>query len=520
MKKLHKILATVAISAVALNAAPFHTYSYAATSTPSIGENHKGEVLFDNSHGQTAGAADWTIDGGFSDYANSIAQQGYRVSELQDESHITPETLKGKKILVIPEANIPFKTAEQKALVSFAKQGGSILFISDHYNADRNLNRIDSSEAMNGYRRGAYKDMTKDMDAGERNSKAMQDVQSSDWLAQNFGVRFRYNALNDLSTSNMLKGKEGLGITNKVNKVSMHAGSTLAITDPNKAKGIIFTPENLSAKQKWSHAVDEGIYNSGGKAEGPYVAIAKIGKGKAAFIGDSSLVEDSSPKYKREDNGQTKKTYDGFKEEDNAQFLTNLTQWLGKSESADSITGLGVSKDKVTQLKDFEKPESSTEPEKEPWSQPPSNYKWYDRSTFAPGSYGSEKEGNSDAPSKPDNPAPSGDNVNGNGVDFSLPETIKAGETFTIKVNLKGQSKNQTLSNLRVGIYADGGKQLGLFGNSTTAGYSAPQQVKTNASGNAVLTIKAKTTSDYQGTAQIRLKQNDKNLKTQPLHIN
>ena len=33
----------------------------------------------------------------------------------------------------------------------------------------------------------------------------------------------------------------------------------------------------------------------------------KIGKGKAAFIGDSSLVEDRSPKYLREDNGKPKK---------------------------------------------------------------------------------------------------------------------------------------------------------------------------------------------------------------------
>ncbi len=37
------------------------------------------------------------------------------------------------------------------------------------------------------------------------------------------------------------------------------------------------------------------------------VAISKVGKGKAAFIGDSSLVEDSSPKYVREDNGEKKK---------------------------------------------------------------------------------------------------------------------------------------------------------------------------------------------------------------------
>ena len=86
----------------------------------------------------------------------------------------------------------------------------------------------------------------------------------------------------------------------------MHSGSTLAITNPNKAKGIIYMPEHLTHSQKWSHAVDQGIYNGGGINEGPYVAISKIGKGKAAFIGDSSLVEDRSPKYLREDNGKPK----------------------------------------------------------------------------------------------------------------------------------------------------------------------------------------------------------------------
>ena len=37
---------------------------------------------------------------------------------------------------------------------------------------------------MNGYRRGAYADMTKDMDQGEKQSKAMAGVSSSDWLAK------------------------------------------------------------------------------------------------------------------------------------------------------------------------------------------------------------------------------------------------------------------------------------------------------------------------------------------------
>ena len=138
----------------------------------------------------------------------------------------------------------------------------------------------------------------------KKSSTAMQGVKSSDWLSTNFGVRFRYNALGDLNTSNIVSSKESFGITEGVKSVSMHAGSTLAITNPEKAKGIVYTPEQLPAKSKWSHAVDQGIYNGGGKAEGPYVAISKVGKGKAAFIGDSSLVEDSSPKYVREDNGE------------------------------------------------------------------------------------------------------------------------------------------------------------------------------------------------------------------------
>ena len=49
----------------------------------------------------------------------------------------------------------------------------------------------------------------------------------------------------------------------------MHAGSTLAITNPEKAKGIVYTPEQLPAKSKWSHAVDQGIYNGAVKQKVP-----------------------------------------------------------------------------------------------------------------------------------------------------------------------------------------------------------------------------------------------------------
>lgn len=132
-------------------------------------------------------------------------------------------------------------------MLNFVEKGGNIIFIADHYNADRNLNRFDSSEVMNGYRRGAYQDITKDLTNEEKHSKAMRNVKSSDWLSEHFGVRFRYNALGDLNTQNIVSSSDSFGITEGVHSVSMHAGSTLVITDPTKAK-VSFSYQNTYLK--------------------------------------------------------------------------------------------------------------------------------------------------------------------------------------------------------------------------------------------------------------------------------
>ena len=503
MKWIKVLSSTILASAITLSATPI---SHAAPN-----QTITQTVAFDASHGQTAGAADWVIDGGFSDYADSMRQQGYTVKQIDGESNITPNTLRGINILVLPEANIPFKKREQQAMLNFVEKGGNIIFISDHYNADRNLNRFDSSEVMNGYRRGAYQDITKDLTNEEKYSKAMRNVKSSDWLSEHFGVRFRYNALGDLNTQNIVSSSDSFGITEGVHSVSMHAGSTLAITDPTKAKGIIFLPDHLSQKQRWSHAVDQGIYNGGGIAEGPYVAISKVGKGKTAFIGDSSLVEDSTPKYVREDNG--------------------------------------IKLDQPTPLLNFEQPQHSTEPEKEPWSQPPSGYKWYDRSTFKLGSYGSTSSqlnsnhknhgshnGNNKANSTEDNTTEnnhsqedtntsqssqdtttSNSMISSNNIQFRLPDNVSVNQPFNIQVELTNMAKNTTIDHLKLGIYQDGGRQLASFSqdgqNYDTVGYSQEQSVTTDDQGNATLTFTAKTSESISG-ANIRLKQGSKTLAT------
>lgn len=347
--------------------------------------NAKADVLFDASHGETAGEADWVIDGGFSSFANMIQKLDLKVTSTKYEDEITYDKLKNYKVFVMPEPNIPLKSSEQEALLKYVKAGGSVMMISDHYNADRNLNRFDASEVFNGYRRGAFDDITKGMKQDEKASARMQGVTSSDFLNDNFGVRFRYNALNNVSIHTNQKDN-AFSLLDGVKQVNMHAGATVAITNPEIAKGIIY-PGKLSQKDKWPHAVDQGVYSQGGVDEGAFVAISKVGKGKAVFIGDSSMIEDDTPKYKREDNGQTKNTYDGFNEANHKQLLNNLMKWLSKQEDYTSFKSK-VDLSEKTPLLAMESPQNSTEPKHEPWGTPSSHYKWYDSSTFASGSFG------------------------------------------------------------------------------------------------------------------------------------
>lgn len=309
-KRMTRILVSTLLAATVCTPLFTTTTVMAESATdpaPSITpDNANGKkILFDNTHAQTAGAADWVIDGGFSDYAQGLANEGYFVQELRKDEPIKYEDLSGYDAFIIPEANVPFKVEEQDAIEQYVNDGGSVFFIADHYNADRNKNRWDAAEVFNGYRRGAYDDPTKGMDNEEKNSEAMQNVESSDWLAETFGVRFRYNAVGDVNATEIVPATESFGITEGVESVAMHAGATVAILDPEVAKGIVYLPEGLDSSDKWGSAVDQGVYEGGGVDEGAYVAIAKKGAGKAAFIGDSSAVEDATPKYKNEETGRT-----------------------------------------------------------------------------------------------------------------------------------------------------------------------------------------------------------------------
>ncbi|WP_419892569.1 DUF5689 domain-containing protein [Paenibacillus xylanexedens] len=469
-----------------------------------VNQNAGKKVLFDNSHGQTAGAADWVIDGGFSDFGNALANDGYYVKELRKTTPFTYDDLKEYNVFVIAEPQIPFKTSEQAALKQYVETGGSIFFVGDHYNADRNKNRWDGSEVINGYRRGAFEDPAKGMSTDERNSEAMQNVTGSDWLSDNFGVRFRYNALGDINANIVVPADQAFGITEGVSAVAMHAGSTLAITDPEKAKGIVYLPKTNA---KWNNAVDQGVYNGGGIEEGPYVAVSKLGAGKAAFIGDSSPVEDASPKYLREETGTRKTTYDGFKEADDAVLLVNTVNWLATQENYTSLTEVnGLELDTATALLPFEEPAASTEPQAEPWSAPAAGYKWYDRSTFKAGSYG--------GPASSANAAYS----------FVKQDTLPNAEDFQIRVVVENMTPNTTVSGYSAGIYLTGGTQVAMIQNEsgtwpTSYGYSSTFSVTSDSQGRGIKDLNVRIKPGTTGAASLRLRLNGSNLITNAVTV-
>ncbi|OOM80240.1 kappa-carrageenase precursor [Clostridium puniceum] len=448
--------------------------NYIPEKVPAPETSNRKLVLFDNSHGETAGQADWVLDGGFSDFADDLVSHGYTVKEYRgidkngdgviryyddrqtanvssNEEVITYDAIKNADVFVMAEANRPFTITEQAALKQFVDSGKGIYFISDHYNADRNMNTWDSTETYNGYNRstsgsynigGAYGDLRNPQDG------------TKGWLAQTFGLRFRFNAINLISGFSGIKSvKDSEGITQDVKPILMAAGSTLSIVDGSKAKGIVYL-SSTDKPTKWSNAADKGLY-FGGEAEGAYVAISKPSSGKAAFIGDSSPIEDSSPKYMHEGTGKTKSTHEGYKSTGNAATLSvNIINWLANSEAYVGFDGVNHTKGIVTPtpMADIEKNQTQAEP----WATP--TYDPWNTDTYAYGSY--------NAPEGPNNNS----TVNVTGISLDKTSTtLNVGSIQTlsptiIPTNATNKTVTWSSSNTSVATVSNGvvtGKAIG-----------------------------------------------------------
>ena len=398
------LLGASVASTSAFSAQPYDWNNVAPVKTPSVSNGKT--VYFDVSHGGVEGNADWVIDGAFSDFADALVREGYTVQEYrgvdlnndgrirfyddrvngtnQNEAIITYDAIKDADVFVLAETNRPFTISEQAALEQFIAAGKGIFFIADHYDADRNLNTWDATEVFNGYNRS---DLSKYNMGGAYGDWRNPKNANAGWLVENFGIRFRFNGVDyKQGVSGVVESSKTEGITQGVQPILMAAGATLAIVDPQRAKGLVYFSESDNPV-KWRHAKDQGLY-FGGAAEGPYAAIAKSGAGKAAFIGDSSPIEDATPKYRRQDSGSTKKTYPGWTDAGNAAVLAvNIVNWLATPESYQYFDGTngrvsGVATPTPMAVQEYTDPNNGR-----PWGTPANGFDAWNTDTYKNNSF-------------------------------------------------------------------------------------------------------------------------------------
>ncbi|MBI5547750.1 MAG: hypothetical protein HY901_28035 [Deltaproteobacteria bacterium] len=263
-------------------------------------------VLFDNTKAEQAGNADWVVDdsgplpspanpnyesdwvGGFSAWGVALARGGYQIETLSLPNRITmddpsnPQDLSNYQVFVVPEPNVAFTPEEHMALVDFVIAGGGLFMIADHTGADRNNDGVDAVEVWNDL------------------AQAQGNPFGITFASDNF-TQTPDNLAHD-STTPILHGPFG-----EVSAVTIYAGCSLTLSpqaNPS-VRGVI-----------WKNGVAQG-------ASGVAFAIAELGLGRVAAIGDSSPADDGT-------GSAGDRLFNGWDDSQgtNAALFLNATAWL------------------------------------------------------------------------------------------------------------------------------------------------------------------------------------------------
>lgn len=275
------------------------------------------KFLFDASHAETAGNADWVIDednstpqriptpsytgvtsttaesywtGGISSWGIALAKKGHLVETLPATGTITygsttnTQDLSKYDVFVVDEPNKRFTTAEKTAMLQFVQNGGGLFVIADHTLSDRDNDGWDSPAIWN-------------------------DMFSTNSIQANpFGVTFTLNNISVVSSnkstasSTILNGTEGT-----VSQLQFSNGATMSIsTSANaNAKGLI-----------WTSTSTQGTSNI-------MAASSTFGTGRVFLIGDSSPIDDGT--------GAPNNTlYNGWGVYSHTRLMMNASLWLAK----------------------------------------------------------------------------------------------------------------------------------------------------------------------------------------------
>lgn len=278
--------------------------------------------LFDATHAETAGNADWVIDsdsgpqrfptpdqstvtastpedywrGAISAWGIDLVKRGHHVETLPNGGTITyqnasnTQDLSHYQVFVVDEPNKIFTATEKAAIINFVRNGGSLFMVSDHEGSDRNGDGKDSIEIWNDL-------------------FANNTVQAAP-----FGIVFNVDNI----TPNHESADSSPG-----NPVTHGAAGT--ITQFQYVEGTSLTIDTgANASVRGAVWASSSHTNSN-----VMVAYGTFGAGKFVAIGDSSPLDDGT--------GSTADTlFDGWDDGngDNGKLVINASLWLATAGTA------------------------------------------------------------------------------------------------------------------------------------------------------------------------------------------
>ncbi len=235
------------------------------------------KVLFDFTKDEDAGThADWTIDGGYSDFANALRNEGFVVDSLgTGQGTITSSDLQGYNVFVIPEPQDAFSSNETNAIVDFVHNGGGLVYIADHNGSDRNSDGWDSWHIWNN-----------NLNFDERFNITLVSAESG--ASSN-------NEITDIAPVPVL--------TDNVNSFGIWDGATMQVRGNAKA----------------------AAYQTLDGTKYAVLAYSYYGNGRVVVHGDSSTFDDGSKDNST--NNKNDKLYNAWGEYDDATLGVNLVKW-------------------------------------------------------------------------------------------------------------------------------------------------------------------------------------------------
>ncbi|MBF0406026.1 MAG: hypothetical protein HQM10_01640 [Candidatus Riflebacteria bacterium] len=232
------------------------------------------KTLYDDTHGQTAGNADWVLHGAYSEVADMLKAEGFSIDSLKEISaagKITPELLSNYKVVILAEPNNPYSKEEQDAIVEFVKNGGGAFLVSDHGGADRDNDGYDAVKVFNCF-------------------------------VPQFGFQFNGDTVYEAPMSGPMNSSHPAMFG--VRGIGAWAGSTISILRMRDSSAVSLVDSRFK--------------------KAPYIVAAESGKGRVVAIGDSSPFDDgigSGDKNKLHD------SYDSFMFS-HPQFAYNSMKWV------------------------------------------------------------------------------------------------------------------------------------------------------------------------------------------------